>query len=221
MAGWSSDKGGGTAATRSDADWREEARGPIGLADSSRSMKPSSITKPLLIPFLLAFLLLTMQANLSCAAGGTATHDRPPDTHSPTTSPLAHPMTVRSHLSRVYVGTAAHYSPPYTPTACYGKDPAQFPSNNIFAAAGEEIWNNGIVCGRYFLVRCISASVSGTCIPNQNIQVRIVDRALSSPSRPSRNGATIVLSMMAFSKIAKSSAVAINVEYQQYVLLLT
>ncbi|XP_010048996.2 EG45-like domain containing protein [Eucalyptus grandis] len=124
-------------------------------------------------------------------------------------------VTMQVQFSRADVGTAAHYSPPYTPTACFGNDPSQFPSSNLFAAAGEGIWDNGASCGRQYLVRCISASVSGTCIPSQTIQVRIVDRALSSSSRPSSSGATIVLSTTAFGTIAKSSAAAVNVEYQQ------
>ncbi|KAI6681466.1 hypothetical protein NL676_035347 [Syzygium grande] len=41
------------------------------------------------------------------------------------------------------VGTAGHYDPPYTPTACFGYDPLQFPSSFLFAAAGEGIWDNG------------------------------------------------------------------------------
>uniref|UniRef100_A0A7N2L7J4 Expansin-like EG45 domain-containing protein n=1 Tax=Quercus lobata TaxID=97700 RepID=A0A7N2L7J4_QUELO len=51
------------------------------------------------------------------------------------------------------VGTAALYSPPYSPTACYGSDASQFPSSNLFAAAGDGIWNNGAACGRLYLVR--------------------------------------------------------------------
>ncbi|KAF7848492.1 hypothetical protein BT93_L1897 [Corymbia citriodora subsp. variegata] len=97
-------------------------------------------------------------------------------------------LAMQPRLSRADVGTAAHYSPPYTPTTCFGNDPSQFPSSNLFAAAGEGIWDNGASCGRQYLVRCISASVSGTCIPSQTIQVRIVDRALSSSSSPSSNG---------------------------------
>ncbi|KAL3746613.1 hypothetical protein ACJRO7_015559 [Eucalyptus globulus] len=124
-------------------------------------------------------------------------------------------LATQPRLSRADVGTAAQYSPPYTPTACFGNDPSQFPSSNLFAAAGEGIWDNGASCGRQYLVRCISASVSGTCIPSQTIQVRIVDRAQTSSSRPSRDGATIILSTTAFGTIANASAVAVNVEYQQ------
>ncbi|KAI4380943.1 hypothetical protein MLD38_007071 [Melastoma candidum] len=117
-------------------------------------------------------------------------------------------------LSRADVGTAAHYSPPYTPTACYGSDPSQFPSSNLFAAAGEGIWDNGAACGRQYLVKCISASAAGTCSPDQTIQVRIIDRSETSTSRPSLSTATIVLSTTAFGTIAKPTAASINVEYQ-------
>ncbi|KAL0016336.1 hypothetical protein SO802_003405 [Lithocarpus litseifolius] len=92
---------------------------------------------------------------------------------------------------------------------------AKFPSSNLFASAGEGIWDNGAACGRQYLVRCISAAQPRTCKPGQTIQIKIVDRALSSVSRPSRNGATMVLSTTAFGMIAKPSASFINIEFQQ------
>lgn len=113
------------------------------------------------------------------------------------------------------VGTAAQYSPPYLPTTCFGIDPSQFPSNNLFAAAGDGIWDNGASCGREYLVRCISATVAGSCRPGQTIQVKIVDYALSTTTPPSVSGTTIVLSETAFGNIANSSANSINIEFQQ------
>ncbi|XP_004291491.1 PREDICTED: EG45-like domain containing protein [Fragaria vesca subsp. vesca] len=117
--------------------------------------------------------------------------------------------------SQADVGTAAQYRPPYLPTSCYGSDASQFPSSNLFGSAGEGIWDNGAACGRQYLVRCISAAVPKTCIPGKTIQIKIVDRALSSVSRPSRNDATMVLSTTAFAAIANSSASFVNVEFQQ------
>ena len=108
----------------------------------------------------------------------------------------------------------------YTATACYGNNAAQFPSSNLFASAGEGIWDNGAACGRQYLVRCISAAHPRTCIPGQTIQIRIVDRALSSVSRPSRDGATMVLSKTAFGMISKPTAPVINIEFQQWVSIL-
>ncbi|KAK9268518.1 hypothetical protein L1049_000271 [Liquidambar formosana] len=70
-----------------------------------------------------------------------------------------------SYSSHGDVGTSSQYSPPYIPTVCYGNDPTQFPSSNLFAAAGDGIWDNGAACGRQYLVRCISASQPGTCVP--------------------------------------------------------
>ncbi|MBA0777419.1 hypothetical protein Gotri_005439, partial [Gossypium trilobum] len=67
--------------------------------------------------------------------------------------------------------TALHI---YVTTACFGEDQTQFPSSNLFAAAGDGIWDNGASCGRQYLVRCISASQPGTCVPDQTIQVKIV-----------------------------------------------
>ncbi|KAI3729840.1 hypothetical protein L6452_18511 [Arctium lappa] len=115
---------------------------------------------------------------------------------------------------RCEVGTASMYNPPYTPSACYGNDASQFPSSNLFAAAGEGIWDNGAACGRQYLVRCISATIPRACIPGQTIQVRIIDRAQTSISRPTRIGTTMVLSDTAFATIANQIS-SINIEFQQ------
>ncbi|KAK3008713.1 hypothetical protein RJ639_015397 [Escallonia herrerae] len=100
------------------------------------------------------------------------------------------------------------------PTACFGSDASQFPSSNLFAAAGEGIWDNGAACGRQYLVRCISAVVPKTCIPGQTIQIRIVDRVQTSKSRPLKDGTTMVLSTTAFQTIANPSSTSMNVEFQ-------
>nr|XP_043606708.1 uncharacterized protein LOC122578746 [Erigeron canadensis] len=115
---------------------------------------------------------------------------------------------------RCDVGTASLYNPPYTPSACYGNDASQFPTSNLFAAAGEGIWDNGAACGRQYLVRCISATIPQICIPGQTVQVRIIDRAQTSVSRPTREGTTMVLSDTAFGIIANQIA-SINIEFQQ------
>ncbi|XP_071696220.1 EG45-like domain containing protein [Rutidosis leptorrhynchoides] len=117
-------------------------------------------------------------------------------------------------VARCEVGTASMYNPPYTPSACYGNDASQFPSSNLFAAAGEGIWDNGAACGRQYLVRCISAATPQTCISGQTVQVRIIDRAQSSVSRPTRPGTTMVLSDTAFGTIANQIS-SINIDFQQ------
>ncbi|XP_038711582.1 EG45-like domain containing protein [Tripterygium wilfordii] len=124
-------------------------------------------------------------------------------------------LSVTFSCSYADVGTAAQYNPPYLPTACFGSEESQFPTNDLFAAAGEGIWDNGASCGRQYLVRCISASNPTTCFPEQTIQIRIVDRAETASSRPTRAGATIVLSNAAYSAIADPSAATVNIEFQQ------
>uniref|UniRef100_A0A7N0ZZQ4 Expansin-like EG45 domain-containing protein n=1 Tax=Kalanchoe fedtschenkoi TaxID=63787 RepID=A0A7N0ZZQ4_KALFE len=117
--------------------------------------------------------------------------------------------------SRADIGAAAHYSPPYLPTACYGGSSARFPTNNLFGAAGEGVWDNGGACGRQYLVRCISAAVPGTCIQGVTIQIKIVDQATTSKSRPSAPNTAFVLSTTAFSAIANLTASSINIEFQE------
>ncbi|KAF9680502.1 hypothetical protein SADUNF_Sadunf06G0127900 [Salix dunnii] len=132
--------------------------------------------------------------------------------------PLLFILSMMSQISQGDVGTAAQYSPPYLPTACYNDSASQFPSNNLFAAAGDGIWDNGAACGRQYLVRCISAAVADSCIADQVIQVKIVDYALALiKSPPSAGGTTLVLSETAFAAIANNSAAptSINLEFQQ------
>ncbi|KAJ0962300.1 hypothetical protein J5N97_030128 [Dioscorea zingiberensis] len=112
------------------------------------------------------------------------------------------------------VGTAAFYGPPYLPTVCYGDDPSQFPADNIFAAAGEGIWDNGACCGRQYMLRCLSSSPE-SCIAGQTIQVKVVNRASILDSNPSLNGTTITLSNTAFLQIANQSSDVINIEFIQ------
>ncbi|KAJ1438257.1 RlpA-like protein, double-psi beta-barrel domain [Sesbania bispinosa] len=111
------------------------------------------------------------------------------------------------------LGTAARWNPPYIPNAC-GFDVSQYPSNNIFAAAGEGIWNNGAACGRQYAVQCRSADAPGSCINGQTIQVMIVDRALTLTSQPSREGILMVISGTGFQAIANASATNINIDYK-------
>ncbi|KAJ0029930.1 hypothetical protein Pint_13076 [Pistacia integerrima] len=122
-----------------------------------------------------------------------------------------------TYISYADVGTAAWYTPPYIPTTCYGDDQTQFPSSNLFGAAGDGIWDNGASCGRQYLVRCISATEPNTCLPGLTIQIKIVEYALQSASTPSSSGTTILLSQTAFAAITNSSSTAnsINIEFQQ------
>ncbi|KZV54814.1 hypothetical protein F511_40496 [Dorcoceras hygrometricum] len=115
------------------------------------------------------------------------------------------------------VGTASVYYQPYTPTACYGDDFSQFPTSGIFAAVGEGLWDNGAACGRQYLVRCISAVVPGTCRPGSQIQIKVVDRAATSVSRPIYDGTGLVLSNVAFEALAFANpgVLYLNVEFLQ------
>ena len=85
---------------------------------------------------------------------------------------------------------------------------SKFPSSNLFASAGDGIWDNGAACGRQYFVRCLSAQSAGICKPGQIIKVNIVDRA-------SRNGVMLVLSTIAFGAIANPSAALVIIEFAE------
>ncbi|KAJ0030622.1 hypothetical protein Pint_12706 [Pistacia integerrima] len=120
-----------------------------------------------------------------------------------------------SHGAVTGVGTASRYGPPYLPTACAGNDQSQFPSNGLFAAAGDGLWDNGAACGTHYRVRCISSSGTHACVPGGKVvTVKIVDNARTSVSRPTAPS-TIALSATAFTAIAKSSAKSLNIEFER------
>ena len=93
-----------------------------------------------------------------------------------------------------------------TTTAYNGNDVSKLPSSDLFAWAGNGIWDNGAACGRQYFVRCLSAQTPGTCKTSQIIKVKIVARA-------SKNGAILVLSNIAFGVIANPSAALVNIEF--------
>ncbi|KAL3819068.1 hypothetical protein ACJIZ3_004973 [Penstemon smallii] len=117
-------------------------------------------------------------------------------------------------FARADIGMASQYVPPYTPTACYGDDRSQFPTSNLFAAAGEGTWDGGAACGRQYLVRCINGPKRGSCKPDfQTIRVRVVDRAQTSVSRPTKEVTSLVLSNTAYMTIADPSVPFVNIEF--------
>ncbi|KAF3952524.1 hypothetical protein CMV_021926 [Castanea mollissima] len=128
------------------------------------------------------------------------------------------PLFFNFHTSYGDVGTAALYSPPYLPTACYGSNTSQFPSSKFFAAAGHGIWDEGAACGRQYFVRCISDLTLDACIQNHSIQITIVDHMGQEASVPSAYNTTMFLSATAFGTIANSSTTSphINIEFRQY-----
>ncbi|XP_074558260.1 EG45-like domain containing protein [Curcuma longa] len=112
------------------------------------------------------------------------------------------------------VGTAAFYAPPYIPTVCYGEDTGEFPPENLFAAAGEAIWDGGAACGRFYTVRCLSSSPRA-CVAGGSVRVKIVDQGSTLRSPPSRNRTTMVLSLDAYRRIASRRAASVNVEFME------
>ncbi|KAL9239860.1 hypothetical protein vseg_014139 [Gypsophila vaccaria] len=119
-------------------------------------------------------------------------------------------------FSHALIGQAARYNAPYLPTACYGNDESAFPSNREFAAVGEGIWERGEACGRQYLVSCINAPPPSKCVSGAIIQVKVVDRATTARSRPSRGDAALLLSADAFSMLVQPpNTTFIHVSFRQ------
>nr|XP_016445395.1 PREDICTED: putative EG45-like domain containing protein 1 isoform X2 [Nicotiana tabacum] len=100
-------------------------------------------------------------------------------------------------------------------TECYGSDATQFPSSNFFAAAGEGIWDNGAACGRQYLISCINSVLPRACKHVETIQIKIVDRAQTALSKPTKEGTTMVLSNAALTAIADPNAPSLNIDFRQ------
>ncbi|XP_020587256.1 EG45-like domain containing protein [Phalaenopsis equestris] len=116
-------------------------------------------------------------------------------------------------FSAADVGTAASYTPPYLPTACYGDNRSPLPADAAFAAAGTGIWDNGASCGRRYVVRCLSSSTPAACISDATVVVTVVDEADGLGSRQSTERTSMALSLAAYEQIATLNAPAINIEF--------
>jgi hypothetical protein len=113
------------------------------------------------------------------------------------------------------VGTAGFYLPPYVPTACHGSDVSQFPSNNLFVAVGDGVWDNGAACGRHYYVRCLSGSNQPCSDPNLIISVVVVDHCRDG-CLTGGGTMTIKLSQTAYDMLVRPGSTDwVNVEFAQ------
>ncbi|XP_039780561.1 EG45-like domain containing protein [Panicum virgatum] len=104
-------------------------------------------------------------------------------------------------------GTATFYTPPYTPSACFGNTA----EGTMIAAASEVFWDGGAACGDRYVVRCTGATNQGVPHPctGRSVTVKIVDLC------PAGCRGTIDLSQEAFAAIADPDAGKINIEYNR------
>ncbi|CAN8245695.1 unnamed protein product [Cochlearia groenlandica] len=100
-------------------------------------------------------------------------------------------------------GIATFYTS-YTPSACY-KDTQE---GVMIAAASDQLWDNGRVCGKYFTVKCTGPRnpVPHPCT-GKSVRVKIVDHC------PGGCPSTLDLSKEAFAQIANPVAGIINIDY--------
>jgi hypothetical protein len=106
-------------------------------------------------------------------------------------------------------GEATYYTPPYTPSACFGYDAP--PSNGLFAAASPGIFQNKAACGNYYTITCTGAT-SGqpdACTGNPTVTVEIIDLC------PGCSEPGFDLSETAFTQISYESVGRININYYQ------
>ncbi|KAJ1294762.1 hypothetical protein BS78_01G171300 [Paspalum vaginatum] len=105
-------------------------------------------------------------------------------------------------------GTATFYTPPYTPSACFGNAA----EGTMIAAASEVFWDGGAACGDRYVVTCTGATNQGVPHPctGRSVTVRIVDLC------PAGCRGTIDLSQEAFAVIADPNAGKILIDYTKY-----
>ncbi|XP_071731231.1 EG45-like domain containing protein [Rutidosis leptorrhynchoides] len=110
-------------------------------------------------------------------------------------------------LSNNGIGTIN--DPPYTPSACYGFED----KGVMIAAANEDLWDGGAVCGKYFQVTCTGGTNLGTphpCTHTPTVTVMITD--FCPP--PGCQG-DLDLAHEAFSTIADPAAGGIKISFQE------
>ncbi|KAH7441635.1 hypothetical protein KP509_03G046800 [Ceratopteris richardii] len=113
-------------------------------------------------------------------------------------------MALEFHHAQAMAGRASYYTV-YTPSACYGNDPNQFPSDGNFAAASSAIYNGGAACGTYYRIFCTGNGCNG----GGPITVKIVDLC------PGCAANQFDLSQRAFSSIADTAVGVVDIDYSQ------
>ncbi|XP_074277977.1 EG45-like domain containing protein [Silene latifolia] len=105
------------------------------------------------------------------------------------------PAGVATDLKEVYLRAAS---------ACYGNTP----EGTMIAAAGDQLWNGGKICGTMFRVTCTGPTnpFPHPCNQGKSVLVKIVDQCPNC-------GGTIDLSKEAFSTIANPVAGIIKIDY--------
>nr|QDH43459.1 plant natriuretic peptide-like 4 [Venturia pyrina] len=77
------------------------------------------------------------------------------------------------------IGTATTYQAPYIPNKCYHGNSFQVPHSGLFAAVGPGLWDNGLICGQYYQIRCVEGlGVAGGKCTGKMITVKIVEGRL-------------------------------------------
>jgi expansin (peptidoglycan-binding protein) len=106
-------------------------------------------------------------------------------------------------------GEATFYTPPYTPSACFGFDPP--PSNGLFAAASPDIYQNGAACGKFYTITCTGATSgqANACTGTPTVTVEIIDLC------PGCFQPGFDLSETAFNQISFESVGRININFNQ------
>ncbi|KAK9715545.1 hypothetical protein RND81_06G172200 [Saponaria officinalis] len=102
-------------------------------------------------------------------------------------------------------GQATFYTPPYTPSSCYGFQD----QGTMIAAVSANIFQNKAACGRMYTVSCTSGTNLGVARPCRggSVTVKVVDLCPGC----SANG--FDLSQEAFSVIADPNEGRININY--------
>ncbi|CAH2051308.1 unnamed protein product [Thlaspi arvense] len=100
-------------------------------------------------------------------------------------------------------GRAVYYDPPYTRSACYGRQ-----YETMVVGVRTNLWQGSRACGRRYRVRCLGATYNypGACT-GRTVVVKVVDFC-----REPCNG-DLNLSRDAFRVIANTDAGNIRVEY--------
>ncbi|KAI3827578.1 hypothetical protein L1987_01655 [Smallanthus sonchifolius] len=104
-------------------------------------------------------------------------------------------------------GQAIIYSPPYSPSRCFGKKD----EGVMIARAHGSLFAYGRACGWRYRVRCISGTnkaIRDACTGN-TVDVTIIDRCETCAANE------LQLSQEAFAKIARPALGRVNVEYAQ------
>lgn len=112
------------------------------------------------------------------------------------------------------VGSLSFYKRPYYPTECNTPVETMERLNYRYVQVSEGLWDNGAVCGKTLLIRCLSGSASRNPCTRNTIEAVIVGRCPNGVCAVGNTNVLMRITAERYSSLVNSREAAwVNIEF--------